>query len=87
MAILRKKTGGEPRGQKSYKRTQLNTYYKTKKETTMTKSCFCGCEQFSFKMNKEIVDNDPQHLYYNICSNCNHSLGSHIAVVRSKQAD
>ena len=60
---------------------------KTKKETTKTKSCFCGCEQFSFKINKEVVDNDPQHLYYNICSNCNHSLGSHITVVRSKQAD
>lgn len=60
---------------------------KTKKETTMIKSCFCGCEEFRFKMNKEVVDNDPQNLYYNLCSNCNHSLGSHITVVRSKQAE
>jgi len=69
---------------KAKKKTNVD---KTKKETTKTKSCFCGCEEFRFKMNKEVVDNDPQHLYYNICSNCNHSLGSHITVVRSKQAD
>jgi hypothetical protein len=80
-------TKGKTKTKKNVLAPKKSNVNKTKKETTKTKSCFCGCEQFSFKMNKEVVDNDPQHLYYNICSNCNHSLGSHITVVRSKQAD
>jgi len=85
--VTAKVTKGKTKTRKNVLAPKKSNVNKTKKETTMTKSCFCGCEQFSFKMNKEVVDNDPQHLYYNICSNCNHSLGSHIAVVRSKQAD
>jgi DNA-directed RNA polymerase subunit M/transcription elongation factor TFIIS len=85
--VTAKVTKGKTKTRKNVLAPKKSNVNKTKKETTMTKSCFCGCEQFSFKMNKEVVDNDPQHLYYNICSNCNHSLGSHITVVRSKQAD
>ena len=60
------------------------------------KSCFCGCEQFRFKLNDKFTNYDtigeneipdPQGLFYNICSNCNHSLGEHITVVRSHQAE
>src|SRR5580765_2117313 len=85
--VTAKVTKGKTKTKKNVLAPKSSNVNKIIKETTMPKSCFCGCEQFSFKMNKEIVDNDPQHLYYNICSNCNHSLGSHIAVVRSKQAD
>jgi hypothetical protein len=85
--VTAKVTKGKTKTKKNVLAPKSSNVNKIKKETTMPKSCFCGCEQFSFKMNKEVVDNDPQHLYYNICSNCNHSLGSHIAVVRSKQAD
>ena len=85
--VTAKVTKGKTKTKKNVLAPKSSNVNKIKKETTMPKSCFCGCEQFSFKMNKEIVDNDPQHLYYNICSNCNHSLGSHITVVRSKQAD
>lgn len=85
--VTAKVTKGKTKSKKNMLAPENSIVNKTKKETTKTKSCFCGCEQFSFKMNKEVVDNDPQHLYYNICSNCNHSLGSHITVVRSKQAD
>ena len=53
----------------------------------MERNCFCGCTKFRFKMNNDEPLEDPQTLWYNICRNCNHSLGEHINIVRSKQAD
>jgi hypothetical protein len=50
-------------------------------------SCFCGCDRFRFMLNHDDFKQDDQTLWYNICSNCKHSLGQHVDIVRSKQAD
>ena len=56
------------------------------------RNCFCGCEQFRFKVHEietHIPEGDivEQTLFYNICRNCNHKLADHINIVRSKQAE
>lgn len=56
-------------------------------ERDKVRRCFCGCDLFRFKVNIEEEGNDAQQLFYNICRNCNHSLGEHIITLRSKQAD
>ena len=59
-------------------------------ERNKLRQCFCGCDSFRFKINEvkwNDIDPDNQNLFYNICRNCNHSLGEHIVIVRSHQAE
>ena len=57
----------------------------TTTERDKVRQCFCGCDLFRFKLNDHA--GVEQTLFYNLCRNCNHSLGSHVVIVRSHQAE
>ncbi|HTH22349.1 MAG TPA: hypothetical protein VL854_09045 [Nitrososphaeraceae archaeon] len=47
------------------------------------RKCHCGCDQFRFNL----LVSDVEPMVSNTCSNCDHTLGEHIRIVRSAQAE